>query len=161
MEVLAIILPFLLLGVGVLFVAFSGGPGKAREAYLTGGNRIFRLAVPVVYVIGGLLVPALIVANRGAAAGGTDTLSSKSLSMEEGEGKSLFSERCGSCHNLDATNSRGVTGPDLDEVGKMSPKRVLAAIELGGTGEKRMPAAIFAGKDAEAVALYVTKVAGK
>jgi len=161
MEVLAIVLPFLLLGVGVLFIAFSGGPSEAREAYMTQGNRIFRLAVPVVYVIGGLLVPALIVANRGAAAGGTDSLASESLSMDEETGKSLFTERCGSCHNLDATNSRGVTGPDLDEVGMMSPKRVVAAIELGGTGEKRMPAGIFMGKDAEDVALYVAKVAGK
>lgn len=161
MEVLAIVLPFLLLGVGVLFVAFSGGPGKAREAYLTHGNRAFRLAVPVVYVIGGLLVPAIIVANSGAAAGATDSLASKSLSMDEEVGKSLFSERCGSCHNLDATNSRGVTGPDLDEVGKMTPKRVLSAIEMGGTGEKRMPAGIFTGKDAEDVGLYVSKVAGK
>ncbi|MDQ3647439.1 MAG: cytochrome c [Actinomycetota bacterium] len=161
MEVLAIVLPFVLLGVGVLFVAFSGGPSKAREAYLTHGNQVFRLAVPVVYVIGGLLVPALILVNRGAAAGGTDTLAGKSLSMDEAEGKSLFSERCGSCHDLDATNSRGVTGPDLDKVGKLTPKRVLAAIELGGTGEKRMPAGIFKGKDAEHVAHYVSKVAGK
>lgn len=161
MEVVAIILPFLLLGVGVLFVAFSGGPSKAREAYLTQGNRAFRLAVPVVYVIGGLLIPALIVANSGAAAGGTDTLAGETLSADEEEGKSLFSERCGTCHNLDATNSRGVTGPDLDEVGKMTPKRVLGAIEQGGTGEDRMPAGIFTGKDAEDVALYVSKVAGK
>lgn len=161
MATLAIVLPFLLLGVGVLYVAFSGGPSKAREAYLTSGNRAFHLAVPVVYVVGGLLVPALIVVNREAAAGGTDTLASESISMEEGEGKSLFSERCGSCHNLDATNSRGVTGPDLDEVGKLTPERVTAAIEIGGSGEKRMPAGIYTGKDAEAVALYLSKVAGK
>ncbi|MCA1708679.1 MAG: hypothetical protein LC808_37505, partial [Actinobacteria bacterium] len=92
MEVLAIVLPFVLLGVAVLFVAFSGGPGKAREAYMTGGNRAFRLLVPVVYVIGGLVVPALIVVDREAAAGGTDTLAGESLSMDEAEGKSLFSE---------------------------------------------------------------------
>ncbi len=161
MEVLAIVLPFVLLGAAVLYVAFSGGPSEARQAYLAQGNRAFRLAIPVVYVIGGVLVPALIVVNRGAAAGGTDTLSSESLSKDEEEGKSLFSDRCGSCHNLDATNSRGVTGPDLDEVGQLTPKRVVAAIERGGTGQKRMPAGIFTGKDAEDVALYVSKVAGR
>ncbi len=161
MEIVAIILPFVLLGVGVLFVAFSGGPSKAREAYLSRGNQLFRLAVPVIYVVGGLLVPALIVVNRGAAAGSTDTLESEELSKDEEEGKSLFSDRCGSCHNLDATNARGVTGPDLDMVGKLTPERVLKAIEVGGTGQKRMPAGIYTGKDAEDVALYVSKVAAR
>ena len=161
MEVLAIVLPFLLLGVAVVFVAFSGGPSKAREAYLTRGGTAFRIAVPVIYVVGGLLVPALILANSGAAAGGTDVTSGEELTTEEAEGKSLFSERCASCHNLDAANARGVQGPDLDEVGKMSPKRVQTAIRVGGTGEKQMPAGIYTGKDAEAVSLYVTKVAGK
>jgi len=161
MTWLAIVLPFLLLGIGVIFVAFSGGPGKAREAYLTRGGTFFRIAVPVIYVVGGLLVPALILANRGAAAGGTDVLAGEPLTKDEEEGKTLFAERCASCHNLDAANARGVQGPDLDEVGKMSTKRVLTAIRIGGTGEKQMPAGIYTGKDAEDVALYVTKVAGK
>jgi mono/diheme cytochrome c family protein len=161
MTWLAVILPFLLIGIAVLFVAFSGGPSKAREAYLTRGGTAFRIAVPVIYVVGGLLVPGLVLANRGAAAGGTDVLASESLTKNETEGKSLFAERCKSCHNLDAADARGVTGPDLDEVGKMSPKRVLTAIKIGGTGEKRMPSGIYTGQDAEDVALYVTKVAGK
>jgi mono/diheme cytochrome c family protein len=161
MTWLAIVLPFLLLGIGVIFVAFSGGPSKAREAYLTRGNTAFRIAIPVIYVVGGLLVPALILANRGAAAGGTDVTAGESLTKEEKEGKILFQERCKSCHNLDAANARGVQGPDLDEVGKMSKKRVLSAIRIGGTGEKQMPAGIYTGADADAVAVYVTKVAGK
>lgn len=161
MEIVGLLLPFVLLGIAVLFVAFSGGPGKAREVYLTRGNRGFRLIVPVIYVVGGLLVPALILANRGAAAGATDQLAGRSLSTQEAEGKTLFRDRCASCHNLDAINARGVTGPDLDEVGTMSEKRVVSAIRVGGTGQKRMPAGIYADKDAEAVAAYVTKVAGK
>ncbi|HLM27188.1 MAG TPA: cytochrome c [Thermoleophilaceae bacterium] len=161
MEVVAIVLPFLLIGIGVLFVAFSGGPSAAREVYLTRGNTAFRIAVPVIYVVGGLAVPALILANRGAAAGATDVLASEPLSKQEEEGKTLFAERCASCHNLDAANARGVQGPDLDEVGKMSEKRVLTAIRIGGTGEKQMPAGIYTGNDAAAVATYVTKVAGK
>src|SRR3954467_10702437 len=161
MTWLAVILPFLLIGIGVVFVAFSGGPSKAREVYLTRGGTAFRIAVPVIYVVGGLLVPGLVPANRGAAPGGTDVLASESLTKNETEDKSLFAERCKSCHNLDAADARGVTGPDLDEVGKMSPKRVLTAIRIGGTGEKRMPSGIYTGQDAEDVALYVTKVAGK
>lgn len=161
MTWLAVILPFLLIGIAVVFVAFSGGPSKAREAYLTRGGTAFRIAVPVIYVVGGLLVPGLVLANRGAAAGGTDTLASKSLTKQEEMGKSLFADRCKSCHNLDAADARGVTGPDLDEVGKMTPNRVKTAIKIGGTGEKRMPSGIYSGQDAEDVALYVTKVAGK
>ena len=39
MELIFFLAPFVVLGVGVLFVAFSGGPGRARQAYLTGGRR--------------------------------------------------------------------------------------------------------------------------
>jgi len=161
MTWLAIVLPFLLLGIGVLFVAFSGGPSAAREAYLTRGNAAFRIAIPVIYVIGGLLVPALILANRGAAAGATEVTSTQEPTKQEEEGKILFGERCASCHNLDAANAKGVQGPDLDEVGKITKNRILTAIRVGGTGEKQMPAGIYTGGDAEAVAVYVTKVAGK
>ncbi len=161
MTWLAIVLPFLLLGIGVIFVAFSGGPSAAREAYLTRGNTAFRIAIPVIYLIGGLLVPALILANSQASAGATEVTSTEELTKEEEQGKVLFAERCGSCHNLDAANAKGVQGPDLDEVGKMSKKRVLTAIRVGGTGEKQMPSGIYTGGDADAVALYVTKVAGK
>jgi hypothetical protein len=34
-EWLLVIVPFVVLGIGVVFVAFSGGPGAAREAYLS------------------------------------------------------------------------------------------------------------------------------
>lgn len=161
MEIVGVLLPFILLGIGVLFVAFSGGPGKARENYLTRGNRSVKILIPVIYVVGGLLVPALILANRGAAAGGTEQLAGQSLTRQEAEGKSLFRERCATCHNLDAVNARGVTGPDLDTVGALSRQRVLTAIRVGGTGEDRMPAGIFEGEDAENVAAYLSKVAGK
>ena len=38
---------------------------------------------------------------------------------------------------------------------------MLNAIERGGTGDGRMPAGLLEGEDAEAVALYVSKVAGQ
>ena len=161
MEVVGILLPFVLLGIAVLFVAFSGGPAAAREAYLTRGGRTFRIIVPIIYVVGGLIVPAAVIANRHAAAGTTDKLKSVQLSEKEQKGKQLFRNRCASCHNLDAVDARGVTGPDLDEIGAVSQKRVLGAIRIGGTGDKRMPAGIYDGSDAQAVAAYVSQVAGK
>ena len=41
MEIVGFLAPWLLIGIGVFFVAFSGGPGAAREAYLTRGRRAF------------------------------------------------------------------------------------------------------------------------
>jgi cytochrome c553 len=160
MEILLVLLPFVLLGVTVLFIAFSGGPGQAREAYLTRGNRAFRVLIPLVYVALGVGVPALIIASRDEAQGGTDETQSLDLTSRQEEGKALFKSACASCHNLDAVNARGVTGPDLDEIGEVTRERVLGAIKNGGTGQGRMPQNLYEGEDAQAVADYVAAVAG-
>lgn len=160
MEVVAFILPFVLLGALVLFVAFSGGPGAAREAYLTRGSRLFQLSIVAVYVVFGLLVPGLVLANKGEEAGGVGALRSASLSESEERGKNLFQQQCASCHSLAAVNARGVTGPNLDRIGDVQPERVVTAIRNGGTGQGRMPANLLEGEEAEDVAEYVAKVAG-
>jgi mono/diheme cytochrome c family protein len=161
MEVLAFLAPFVLLGVGIIFVAFSGGPGRAREAYLTKGGRLFRFSMALLYALLGLAVPALIIADSGQSQGGTPPLQHEKASSELEEGKELFRQTCTACHTLAAANARGVTGPDLDGIGEMTEERVLQAIKVGGTGQKRMPAALLEGEDAEAVAQYVSAVAGK
>jgi mono/diheme cytochrome c family protein len=161
MEVVAFLAPFALLGIGVIFVAFSGGPGRAREAYLTKGGRFFRFSMALIYVGLGLAVPALIIAAREPAEGGTPPLKDEQASSELEHGKELFRQTCASCHTLAAANARGVTGPDLDAIGEMTEDRVLTAIRVGGTGQKRMPAGLLQGEDAEAVARYLAEVAGK
>lgn len=161
MEVLAFLIPFLLLGAAVLFIAFSGSPGAAREAYLTRGSRVFRIAIPVIYIVLGIGVPALILTNRDEAAGATGSLRDEPLTANEEQGKDLFRQSCASCHNLDAVNARGVTGPDLDEIGEITPERIVGAIENGGTGQDRMPAGLLEGEEAQAVAAYVSKVAAR
>ena len=161
MEILAFLLPFVLLGTAVLFIAFSGGPGAAREAYLTCGGRGFRMVIPLIYLVLGVGVPALVLANRGEAAGGQGALETAELSGEQERGKDLFKQQCSSCHNLDAVNARGVTGPDLDEIGEVTRERILNAIENGGTGQKRMPQNLLAGDEAQAVAAYVARVASR
>ena len=161
MEVVAFLAPFVLLGVGIIFVAFSGGPGRAREAYLTKGGRFFRFSMVLVYVGLGLAVPALVIADRQPGQGGTGPLKHEESSDDLEDGKELFRQTCASCHTLAAANARGVTGPDLEEIGEMTVERVTAAIEVGGTGQKRMPAALLEGEDAELVAKYVSAVAGK
>ena len=54
-----------------------------------------------------------------------------------------------------------MTGPNLDEIGQVTKQRVLNAIRIGGTGDKRMPSGLLSGKNADAVATYVSKVAGQ
>ena len=161
LTVLAVLLPFVLLGIVVVFIAFSGGPGAAREAYLTRGSTLFRVGIPIVYVVLGIGVPAAVIATRSEAEGGKGRLRSADLSPKLQRGKDLFRQNCASCHTLDAVNARGVTGPDLDTLGQLDKKRVLNAIRNGGTGQGRMPAGLLEGADADAVATYVAKVAGK
>ncbi|HEV3376833.1 MAG TPA: c-type cytochrome [Thermoleophilaceae bacterium] len=161
MEVLLVIGPFLLLGIGVLFVAFAGGGGRAREAYLSGGRRFFGIAILVIYVALGIAVPAAVIAARGEAEGGVGSLRTQEVSADLENGKQLFIATCKSCHNLDAVQATGVTGPDLDDLGGLDQERVLNAIENGGTGQGRMPADLLQGQDAEDVAAYVARVAGR
>ena len=161
MTILAFLIPFLLLGGAVVFIAFSGGPGKAREAYLTRAERGFRVGVFVAFIAFGVAVPALVLANRGVKEGGVGSTRSTDLSADAANGKQLFRERCASCHSLAAVNARGVTGPNLDNIGTVNTQRVLSAIKIGGTGDKRMPANLVTGPDAQDVASYVSSVAGR
>jgi cytochrome c553 len=160
-EVVGVLTPFVLIGIAVLFVAFSGGPGAAREAYLTRGGRAFRVAIPLIYLAFGVGVPALVIAGREEATGGTSKLERKHPSAKVEDGKQLFRETCASCHSLAAVNARGVTGPNLDKIGAVNKQRVLNAIRIGGTGQGRMPAGLLEGKDADDVATFVAAVAGK
>src|SRR5205814_5405187 len=175
MATAAFVIAFLAVGAGVAFVAFSGGPSQAREAYLTKGRRGFRIAIPIIYVGLGIAVPALVLANRHSAEGSQGPLASKQGSHDFNEGKILFRENCWSCHTLKAAGAHGVTGPNLDEIGTVSQQRVVNAILIGGTGQGRMPQNVVPGAcakppchkpgapltEAEQVGLYVSQVSGK
>src|SRR3954452_6429209 len=150
MATAAFVIAFLAIGAAVAFVAFSGGPSRAREAYLTKGRRGFRLAIPIIYIALGILAPALglalVLADRAGAQGSSGTLAGKTDNNHNfNEGKILFRENCWSCHTLKAAGARGVTGPNLDEIGTVSPTRVISAIRIGGTGDGRMPANLVPG----------------
>lgn len=164
MEILGFLAIWVLIGIGVIFVSFSGGPGQAREAYLTRGGKLFAVLIVLVFVGVGVAVPAVVIANRGEREGNSAILSQKLIRDAPDnvrQGKQLFTESCASCHTLGAVNARGVTGPDLDNIGTLTPQRVLSAIKIGGTGQMRMPANLLQGEDAQAVANFVSRVAGK
>jgi cytochrome c553 len=161
MEIVLVIAPFVVVGIAVLFVAFAGGAGAAREMYLTRGGKVFTFSILVLYLALGVIVPAAVIASRGEAEGGVGALRDEQLTSADERGKDLFVQNCKSCHTLAAVQAQGVTGPNLDELGGLDRQRVLNAIERGGTGDGRMPADILQSEDAEAVAGWVSKVAGQ
>jgi mono/diheme cytochrome c family protein len=161
MQVLLVLGPFLVLGLIVIFIAFAGSPGAAREAYLTRGGRFFTFTMVLLYVGLGVAVPAAVIAARGEAEGGVGPLRGEQASKTQEQGKELFIANCKSCHTLAAVNARGVTGPNLDDLAPLDKQRVLNAIKRGGTGQDRMPSGLLEGKDAEQVASYVSRVAGQ
>lgn len=161
MEVLLVLLPFIVVGLTVSFIAFWGGPSAAREAYLTRGGRFFTFTMILLYAALGVAVPAAVIAARGEAEGGVGSLRGEEISAKQEEGKSLFIQTCKSCHTLEAVQAHGVTGPNLDQLGGLDKQRVLRAIKRGGTGSGRMPPALLDGEEADAVAGYVADVAGR
>ena len=161
MEVLIVLVPFVVAGLIVMFIAFAGGASAAREAYLTRGRRIFTFSMIVLYAALGIVVPAVVIASRGESVGGTGSLRAEEPSGKLEDGKQLFIQTCKSCHTLAAVQAHGVTGPNLDELGGLDKQRVLHAIEIGGTGTGRMPPGLLDGADADAVATYVANVAGR
>jgi cytochrome c553 len=170
MATLGLILLFLIVGGAVVFIAFSGGPGAAREAYLTRGNTFFKIAVPLLYLGLGIAIPAVVIAGHEEKEGNTGSLANHPADGKLEDGKQLFHSTCSTCHTLRAANAQGVTGPNLDELGldtttdkkrAMSETRIRNAIKKGGTGQGRMPANLLQGESADAVAAYVTDVAGR
>src|SRR3954454_24705903 len=158
MAVAAFVVGFLARGAAVAYVAFWGGPGGAREAYLTRGRRGFRIAIPILYVALGIAVPALVLGGGDAAEGEGGWLARQEGNPEFNRGKALFRQSCWSCHTLKAANAQGVTGPNLDEIGTLSEQRVQNAITIGGTGTGRMPPLIQTGENAKPIAYYVSQV---
>lgn len=84
------------------------------------------------------------------------------------DGKELFRDNCGACHQLAAAGTEGVVGPNLDD--RLAPggngnfessyPRVLTAV-VCGFGEGRMPARILTGENAKEVAAFVAAYAGQ
>lgn len=161
MATLGIILLFVVVGAAVAFVAYSGGPGAAREAYLTGGGTVFKVAIIALYIGLGVAIPAVVIAGAEQKEGNVGALANTEPTEQLQEGKNLFQATCATCHSLRATGARGVTGPDLDEIGDVTEERILGAIKNGGTGQGKMPANLLQGENAEAVAAYLAKVAGR
>jgi mono/diheme cytochrome c family protein len=160
---------WVLLGLGVFFVAMRGGPRGARQSLHTDsrvGQRLITLGIVILFAFG-LAVPAVVLAQNGdhkasVAVGGVK------LNGEQQKGRELFSHSCAVCHTLAATKSVGRVGPNLDirvgvDIATAAGRKalVLSAIAEGrARGLGQMPALLYQGKEAADVASFVAAVAG-
>ena len=108
---------------------------------------------PVLVLLIGACAAALVAAGCG------------SQSPQDNRGAQLFSQRCGGCHSLDAAGTEGSTGvrptgPNLNQRHE-TRDQVLFAIRNGGFSGAIMPQNIVVGGDADDVALFLAKYAGR
>lgn len=162
---LLFVLLFLALGLGVVFLALSGGPRGAREradrprrARRSSSTGMILLGLAVLVI--GIAVPVAVAINdnrrdAGQAPGGVD------LNAAEVHGRAVFAVKCSTCHTLAASNAVGRVGPNLDNL--RPPKGlVLDAIKNGrARGQGQMPAGLIDGQDAADVAAYIAASAGR
>jgi mono/diheme cytochrome c family protein len=152
---------FLLVGGAVVAAAFAGGRRRTSSAGPSrGASRLLYTGVAIVCVGIGLGLPLLLLINNAAdadrtAVGGVD------LTATQAKGRELFASNCATCHTLQASNSVGVTGPNLDVL-RPAAGLVENAILVGrARGAGNMPVGLVTGDDAKAVADYVAAVAGR
>jgi cytochrome c551 len=164
---------WVLLGLGVFFIAIRGGFGAARPATgppSSGARRGLVISLVVAYAGFGIAIPLGFLignhANANAQVGGLP------LTAAEKDGRQLFGQHCAVCHTLAAANAVGKIGPNLDVI-KPSESLVLHTIQFGCLqkpppgdssmsclGFGNMPAAIVEGQQAQDVASFVARVAG-
>ncbi len=166
---IVLVLIWLLVGLGIFFVAMHRGPRGARRSLYTEtkvGQRTVTLGLIVVFAFG-LAVPAIVLAfNRDHKA--SVAVGGLRLNAEQQKGRELFSRSCAVCHTLAAVKSVGRIGPNLDvRVGQdIATAAGRKALVLGAIAEGRarglgqMPAQLYQGKEAEQVASFVAAVAG-
>jgi hypothetical protein len=172
--VFLVIALFVVLALGVFFVAFRGGPaGHAREhgraSYRT--RRAARLALTVMFVGFGVVLPLLFLTGNHANA--SKQIGGIKLTAGEKAGRELFGHNCAFCHTLAAANATAKVGPNLDIL-RPNEQLVLNTIINGCLqkpasttspqnclGYGTMPAGILQGKQAQEVAAFVAAVAGQ
>jgi mono/diheme cytochrome c family protein len=164
---------WVVLALGVFFIAIRGGAGGARAALHTrspGGTSFLRVLFVITYVGFGVGLPiALLTGNHANASAQVGGLT---LTKNEKTGRALFGEHCAVCHTLAAANAIGKVGPNLDQL-QPPQSLVLNTITNGCLqnapsssneqclGQGTMPAQVIQGKQAAQVAAFVARVAGK
>ncbi len=149
-------------GSAVFFLALRGGPAGVGEMLLAQGpaGRRAVLSLLIVVALGaGVAAPAYVIAsnddNAAVAPSGTE------LTASEARGRELFGLRCSSCHILAASRAVGRVGPNLDELRPPAELVRDAVVNGRARGIGRMPAGLYLDEEADDVAAYVERVAGR
>jgi mono/diheme cytochrome c family protein len=160
---LVFVLAFVLIALGVLFVAMTGGARGARGALQSqsrGGSRTIGLVIGVVILVGVVAVPAAVMFNNADSQADTAPGGLK-LTADQEHGREMFAANCATCHTLHAAAAVGKVGPNLDAI-RPSEALVLNAINLGrAQGNGSMPAQLLTGPDEKDVASFVAAAAGR
>jgi len=162
MTTLIFVLVWVVLGLGLLFIALSGGPSGATERMMStsrAGRRVAIVLFAISLVLLGFVIPAAVVrADRDKD--DIPEANVSDLTESEKHGRELFGLRCANCHTLQAANAIAQVGPNLDQI--RPPKAlVLDAIENGRSrGNGQMAGGLYTGEDAEDVANFVAKAVG-
>jgi mono/diheme cytochrome c family protein len=161
-STIAFVAAFVVLGLGTLLFAMSGGRGglgSVLHSQSRGGRRFATFAFIASLLVLGVAVPAAVI----AADKDKDNIPHagiNNLTAAQKHGQELFGRRCGLCHSLEAANAVARVGPNLDQFAP-NKQLVLDAILKGrSNGNGQMPAQIYTGKDAEDVADFVAKSVG-
>ena len=119
-------------------------------------------------------------ALAGAVAVGATACGSRDIELDKGDsqnqqvsnGAHLFQERCSGCHTINSAGAQGskptndngggerTNGPNFN-VRKENKDDILFAIRNGGFSGAIMPANIAVGSDAEDIAAFLSKYAGR
>jgi mono/diheme cytochrome c family protein len=164
---------WVLLAFALFFVATRGGVGGARAALQTqtrGGRKAVGVIFAILYVGFGIALPVAFLTGNHANA--SSQVGGVKLNATEKHGRVLFGQNCAVCHTLSAASAIGKVGPNLDML-KPPYSLVYNTINNGCLqnppanspqaclGQGVMPAQLVQGRDAQAVASFVAKVAGK
>jgi mono/diheme cytochrome c family protein len=129
-----------------------------------------RMTAPKIALLGVAVAVAV-----GATACGTEDIELQSQDRQNAQienGAHLFAERCSGCHTLDAAGARGskpegnpasgelTNGPNFN-VRRETRDDVLFAIRNGGFSGAIMPANVAVGQDADDIAAFLSKYAGR
>jgi mono/diheme cytochrome c family protein len=164
---------WVVLALALLFIAMRGGPRGARAALQTqtrGGRRAIWAIFAVLYIGFGIALPLIfLLGNHDRASARVGEVK---LTAADKRARELFAQNCGVCHTLAAANAVGKIGPNLDSLRPPKPL-VLQTITNGCVpnpppnspqaclGFGTMPAGLLQGRDAEDVAGFEAKEAGR
>ncbi|HST42781.1 MAG TPA: c-type cytochrome [Conexibacter sp.] len=155
---------WVVVGLGLFFLAVRGGPRGVRATFQSqkpGARTFAALAFTVFYIAVGVAVPALFIFGDRDSADAHFNGTTVKLTKQEEEGRSLFGTGCANCHTLAAAEAAGKVGPNLDVLKPPEELTYDAIVRGRQRGGGTMPAGIYSGAEAEAVAAFVGATAGR